>query len=616
MGQSDAAALYRRISSLRWQAPVLAVLLVVAHQLVEHTWLRYLPHWQHFLTQVLFYGIVGPFLAWWALTSLRRQVRETDVAERALKQTHERLRKANQRLSFLIRVNRRLAEADDEEALLETILALPEEVVPVVAVSLVRLDERQQPLPPLHRGNLQDEVMGAWMTHLADLQVGAGCAACQTRTAGTARPCPIFRAMPSAAGVQTVTCFPLSRGQRRYGMLNIYLQEGQSLTEDEQSLLQAMAREVTLALESHSLRARELAMLTRLQKTHWWDDLEEHLRGALQHTVQALQANGGAFFVDPLPSGAQRLPITTGDLPHDELAQVETLAQSSREGETPVVVPAAEREGLQGVGSLLAIPLQAEGRSVGALALWAAEDGAFSRRRVHLAAVVAAQVALLVENHRLSSQVEYQAALAERARLAREIHDGLAQTLGYLRLRTAHLIEVLQREEAQDVAAEVREVQQLLDAAYVDAREAIDGLQLAAAESDLGSWMRELVQDFEILSGVPVKVCPAPEVHLPQNVQAQLQRVVQEALSNVRKHAAAHAVQIGWEVKDGSWLTLHIEDDGCGFDTQIAGHRSHHGLRIMRERTALLAGELQITSHQGQGTCVTVRLPLPEGERR
>jgi two-component system nitrate/nitrite sensor histidine kinase NarX len=357
-------------------------------------------------------------------------------------------------------------------------------------------------------------------------------------------------------------------------------------------------------------------MLTRLQKTHWWDDLEEHLRGALQHTVQALQANGGAFFVDPLPSGAQRLPITTGDLPHDELAQVETLAQGSREGESPVVVPAAEREGLQGVGSLLAIPLQAEGRSVGALALWAAEDGAFSRRRVHLAAVVAAQVALLVENHRLSSQVEYQAALAERARLAREIHDGLAQTLGYLRLRTAHLIEVLQREEAQDVAAEVREVQQLLDAAYVDAREAIDGLQLAAAESDLGSWMRELVQDFEILSGVPVTVCPAPEVPLPQDVQAQLQRVVQEALSNVRKHAAAHAVQIGWEVQDGNWLTLHIEDDGCGFDTQIAGHRSHHGLRIMRERTALLAGELQITSHQGQGTCVTVRLPLPEGERR
>ncbi len=162
----------------------------------------------------------------------------------------------------------------------------------------------------------------------------------------------------------------------------------------------------------------------------------------------------------------------------------------------------------------------------------------------------------------------------------------------------------------------MQEVQQLLDEAYVDARQAIDGLQLAAVESDLGSWMREIVQDFEILSGVPVSVHPAPEVHLPREGHAQLQRVVQEALNNVRKHAAAHAVQMGWEVQEDGWLALRIEDDGCGFDTQLAGHRSHHGLRIMRERTEFLDGDIQITSQKGQGTCVTVRLPLSKGERR
>ena len=65
--------LSQRIQRLRWQAPVLALLLVVAHQLLEHTWLMHLPRWQHCSSQVLFYGLVGPILAWWALTSLHRQ---------------------------------------------------------------------------------------------------------------------------------------------------------------------------------------------------------------------------------------------------------------------------------------------------------------------------------------------------------------------------------------------------------------------------------------------------------------------------------------------------------------------------------------------------------------
>jgi len=613
MSASEASVLYRRIGRLRWQAPVLAVLLVLAHQVVEHTWLRQLPYWEHFLTQVLFYGIVGPFLAWWALTSLRRQVRETEVAERALQQTHKRLRKANERLSFLMRVNRRLAEADDEEPLIETILELPEEVVPVAAVSLVRLDERGQPLPPRFRGNLAPEIMDAWAAHIANAQAGQACATCQTRTADLLTPCSLLHAVPATAGVQELFCLSLARGRRRYGVLNIYLREEQRLTGNERSLLQAMAREITLALESHSLRTQELLMLSRMQQTHWWRDAQAHLTGVLQRTVEALEADGGAFTVDPLPPGERYLNVTVGEAAEDNLRLLARFADSSREGSGPLILQDVQHEALSSARSLLAVPLQTEGEPAGTLMLWAGRAGAFSQRQAHLAAVVAGQAALLLENRRLSLQVEHQAALAERARLAREIHDGLAQTLGYLKLRTAGLTSALHREEAvETIAAELREVQQLLDDAYVDAREAIDGLQLVAAGSDLESWLREVVRDFEILSGVPATIDPGPDVHLPREAQVQLQRIVQEALSNVRKHAAAGAVRVNWEVEEDARLALRVEDDGCGFAPHKIGVAAQHGLRIMRERAELMGAALQVTSGPGEGTRVTVRLALSE----
>lgn len=611
MGKDEASDLNRRIGRLRWQAPVIAVLLVLGHQIIEHTWLRHLPHWQHFLTQVLFYGIVGPFLAWWALTSLHKQVQETEAAERAVKEAHERLRRANRRLSFLIHANRRLAEAEDEESLLDSILALSEEVLPARSVSLVTMDERGQALPPRYRGHLQAEVKDAWIAHLGRTQAGWPCRSCQTRTADLSAPCPLLHAVPATAGVRKVVCLSLARGDRHFGVLNIYLKEAQAPTEDEQSLLWAMAGEIALALESHALRSRELAMLSRFQERHWWRDMHEHLSAALQQTVEALEADGGAFFIDPFAVGGRTMQVTQATLSEESLARVKAIAEGSRKGRGPLVVQTLQQDGLLDVRSLLATPLHVEGKAAGTLALWAAADSVFNQRRVELAAVVAAQAALLVENHHLSMQMEHQAALAERARLAREIHDGLAQTLGYLKLRTAHLAESMRETQQESILVELQELQDLLDEAYIDAREAIDGLQLSALETDLRSWVGEAIRDFEILSGIPVTLEAAEEIHLPREAHTQLQRIIQEALSNVRKHAAADAVHVAWDVADDGWLALHIEDDGCGFYADGPGRDFHHGLRIMRERAQLLGGELQIESHPGQGTDVTVRLPKP-----
>ena len=175
--------LSQRINRLRWWIPILAFLLILFHQLVEHTWLVSLPRWQHFATQLLFYGFFGPVLAWWALTSLRRSARDTEQAHQERDQAHVALEEANQRLEFLVRVNRLLAEAEDEEALIEMMLALSLEVVPAVGCSLIRFDERGQPMPVIHQGDIDLELLERWSTHLSTNKIRHECEQCSTRWA-------------------------------------------------------------------------------------------------------------------------------------------------------------------------------------------------------------------------------------------------------------------------------------------------------------------------------------------------------------------------------------------------------------------------------------------------
>jgi signal transduction histidine kinase len=215
---------------------------------------------------------------------------------------------------------------------------------------------------------------------------------------------------------------------------------------------------------------------------------------------------------------------------------------------------------------------------------------------------------LLVHNHRLYQQAELRAGLAERARLAREIHDGLAQTLGYLKLKVNQVQVWLAAGTSERAADGLAEVKQRLADAYIDAREAIDGLRLEGSDGSLEAWLTQIYQDFEALSRLRIQATAAPDLRLSPEVQSQLLRILQEALANVRKHAAASTVQVSWSM-NAHWLVLAVIDDGIGFDPQEVAPIHRHGLQIMRERAELLGAELQLQSRPAQGTRLTVRLP-------
>jgi signal transduction histidine kinase len=605
--------LRQRLGHLRWQLPVLAFLLVLVDQLLQHIWLVNLPDWGHFSSQVFLYGVVGSALAWWALTLLRRRVEEAEATQQELEYAYGELIEANHRLEFLVKVNRRLAEAEHEESLIDVIMDLPLEVVPALGCSLIRFDERGQPLPAIHRGSLDATAFDAWATHLSGTENRAPCESCLASRVTDSAPCPLTTSPPTAAAVSHVHCLALAKGGRAYGSLNIYLNDASRPDSREEALLGAMANEISWALESQHLRSRELAALYHLQQARRLANLDDTLAEVVEHITEALEVDGGALFLVNSETAEPDLLVAAGRPLASAFSLAQGLVSGVQQAESPLVISDLEQDGPAGEGlrSLMVAPLTGENRPLGSLVLWGAQPNAFTPRQVRLVATLAGQVSLLVENHWLYLRAEHQAVLAERARLAREIHDGLAQTLGYLKLRATQVVGWLEGEEIERVGHGLREIRALLAEAYTDTREAIDGLHLRPGDGKVSEWLDPVLSEFQSLSGIPLEAAVPPELSLPPEVGSQLLRIVQEALSNIRKHSNATRVDLEWGT-DANWLTLGISDNGRGFDAADVPPISQHGLRIMRERAELLDADFQIVSRSGAGTQVVVRLPLEE----
>ncbi|MDK1029490.1 MAG: GAF domain-containing sensor histidine kinase [Anaerolineae bacterium] len=600
-----------RISRLRWQVPVLTLILVLVHQVIEHTWLIYLSRWQHFATQVLFYGLVGPAFAWWALTTLLRRAAEFEESEKALHEAHTNLHTANRRLEILIRVSRQLSVAEDEEALTELLLDLPQEVLAVIGCSLIRFDEKEEPRLAIHRGEVDFKIFEAWSAHLSSTDIQEACNHCTNQWAVNSEECPLIMPVLQNSLVKKVYCLELERGGRKYGNLNIYLSDKKSPTEVEQDLLKTMANEMSLALESMRLRSRELSTLYYVQHKRSADDIQDELAQVLEHVIKAFEVSGGMIFL--LDDNSNDLILTSeiGNLLPTDLGVINKMANSTLELFDPMIINDLDLANSNDtkVRSLLLVPLRNKKKYIGCLVVWTEKPNRFAKRHVRMMSAIAAQSALLIENHQLYLQVENKAALAERSRLSREIHDGLAQTLGFLQLRMAQINKWLKQGEVERASSALQEIELLVDEAYVDTREAIDDLRIKPDGDGLGQLMRNVCKDFQAQSGIPLAVLESPDIELPFVFQIQLLRIVQEALGNIRKHSEASHAQVLWTL-DSHWLTLKITDNGRGFAYKKVPPIARHGLRIMQERAELLDADLQVTSKPGKGTTVSLRIPI------
>jgi signal transduction histidine kinase len=268
-------------------------------------------------------------------------------------------------------------------------------------------------------------------------------------------------------------------------------------------------------------------------------------------------------------------------------------------GQVHLAVYPAARPGIVTTGDLLRLVFDA------ALLLGVAAEARSSMRALRVANATLA---------RLRDADVDRAALEERARVSREFHDGLAQDLWIAKLRTGRL--AAQPGLGQEAAAICAEVDSALDDALAAARHAIAALRLPSPEAGgFGEMLRAYAADFGTRFGIDVEVaCDDGVPELPPRVEAELVRIAQEALNNVRRHADATLVHVAVEVGAGS-VTLSIVDNGRGFDPATV-RGSGFGLESMRERATIAGASLAVESRPHDGTRVAVVVPLPAAPRR
>lgn len=261
----------------------------------------------------------------------------------------------------------------------------------------------------------------------------------------------------------------------------------------------------------------------------------------------------------------------------------------------------------------LAIPLIYQGFPIGLLGVLTRQPRRFSKTEITQITRLGNMVVYPIGSARLFKRGQSLGVLEERTRLAREMHDQLAQRLSYLNLKLNAVSELLLHKQLDLVDLGLQDAKAIVRDAYDDVREIIYNLRSPMISG--ADWIPQLkryLEDYQLHYGLDIllHVPDSFAVFLSEDVIIQTTRILQEAITNVRKHAQRDAVSIRME-NQGNFLAIEIEDFGKGFTlSEFSGKRAGVGLQVMQERAQSIRGELKIISQPGEGTKINLRVPI------
>jgi two-component system nitrate/nitrite sensor histidine kinase NarX len=383
--------------------------------------------------------------------------------------------------------------------------------------------------------------------------------------------------------------------------------------------LEAKVREKTRSLEVKRQRLADLYEASALMSRA--ATLEELGSGFARQVRRIAHADAAAVRV--CSEDASRFLLLAGDQLPPALAGAETCIQAGScacgapelAGGTRIIpIVAGDAGGLSncreaGFAAVVSVPVRLHERLLGEVDLFYRRPPAAEPGDRELLDALAAHLASAMEGLRAAA-LEREAAVAqERSMIASELHDSIAQSLAFLKIQVQLLRLATQRGDAEAVADTVSEIDAGVRESYADVRELLVHFRTRTNEQDIEPALRTTLTKFENQTGLAARLeLEDHGVPLPPDVQVQLLHIVQEALSNVRKHARARHVV----VRAGATPHWHfeVEDDGQGFDA-LGGDpgETHVGLRIMRERAARIGATVRIDTTPGAGCKVRIELP-------
>ncbi len=402
---------------------------------------------------------------------------------------------------------------------------------------------------------------------------------------------------------------PLRHGEKTLGALKVCFPSPQRPTEERLGLLRTLAHAAGAVIESHRLRERELGAFREMDQAVRGDlNLKQLLTRLLSEMIGALAAEGGAIFRWDAEQNRLEAWVTEHFDAGEEFARAIVHEGAAR----VLSAPDAER-------AVIGAPMLIRSHLQGAVILWRSMRlGEFTRRHVETLSTLTSATALIIRNVQLYARSEESAIIEERTRIAREIHDGLAQDLSYLVLKLGIAQKLASQGKDKELWEELSQISEQLRRDARDVRRIIFALRPLEIESagflpalqrlvrEFGQ-VNEIETHFEIKGGVG---------HLSPKIETALFRLVQESLNNVRKHARAKNVWVELALDDLRVAVLRVRDDGGGFDLeptlQAARERGSVGLMQMRERAERAGGQFSIETAPGKGTTIHVALPVRE----
>lgn len=427
---------------------------------------------------------------------------------------------------------------------------------------------------------------------------------------------------------------PLKSQGKVVGTLELLGHAERPLTHRQVEILKAVGTQIGIAIDNTALltetqrSAREALTLYQLgTKVSSSLELDQVLDAVAKGACEALAGDIGVIGL--LDVDQQELVIkavvgtTTAEwrglrIPVKQLKVLVFAAPLILEERLPdLPEPFVHLWNVEQITSMLAVPLLRGERPHGIITVLSRARRAFAKEEVQLLARLAQQVVVAIENARLYQQVRYLAMLEERDRLAREMHDNLAQALGYLNLKATLISDLLALGEANQARAGLLEMKQITREAYTDTREAIFNLRnTVSAGRDLMPMLREYLAEYHVHYGLDTQlvVDDTTVIEFSTDVAVQLSRIIQEALTNIRKHAQATRAWVRFDREDDH-MHIVVEDNGQGFDLNAAkaDGEEHFGLQIMRERAASVGGTVELVPQIGRGTRVVIHVPIKPG---
>ncbi|HTY99109.1 MAG TPA: histidine kinase, partial [Rhodocyclaceae bacterium] len=263
-----------------------------------------------------------------------------------------------------------------------------------------------------------------------------------------------------------------------------------------------------------------------------------------------------------------------------------------------------------GYAAMAAIPICSKNQVLGVMTLFFQRPRILAAHELRLLDAIGLHLGVVIENLHLVVREKEMAVSEERNLLAQELHDSIAQALAFLNLQAQMLQESLGRGQLQTAAAELALMREGIQESYDNVRELLVHFRIRVDHAELDDAIRSALEKFEGQTGLSTAFSKVGDGGAPAQASTiQILHILQEALSNVRKHAAASAVEV--TMVSGPEFSIAVRDNGHGFDplglAEDGG--SHVGIGIMRERAHRIGARVDLDAAPGRGTCVTLVLP-------